>query len=512
MPAYLSKPVSPRINAAHPMSRGSVAAWLMSEGSGHPRDYSGNNRHGVLSGTPPTWITEHYGPSLAFGGGNSGNYIAAPNIRGLAPPLTILARVTWKNVNGIGWDGLFSNSTSLSTGLHVLSPETSEIQVWANGSRIASTLSGFLALGEQINVGIVLDGGVVRFYRNGALHRSRAGNYSPNEVGDNCYIGTNGFGLISDCWDGDISTVQVFNRALSADEHRAWNADPFAAFRRRSIVLLLEATIEAMGASTLVRDAISAGYLVAAGHVAAPSGDELNPAAVIAAARAGWTLAELYAVAAPKHHSTLRVIGDPLTHLNLPKQGYNVYSRLTPTGADTLVGVAAAGESSIDLSGFASGGEQWIHVRAVDALGQEDTEPERHKLKRVVFDADGNLIAAAPNRPIDLRLSQAAGVVTARWGYRPNAHEAAPASFRVYAALGSSAFDYTTPAATTTYSLARSYSATLGPYAHGTIVRVKVSAVSAAGGEALNPIEQVITVDTQAPDAPASITVEVTSE
>ena len=256
---------------------------------------------------------------------------------------------------------------------------------------------------------------------------------------------------------------------------------------------------------TAAQLAINAGYAVGVGHTsgATYSSDQLNPAAFYDALRAGWSLAEATAVAAPNVGSTLRVIGDPLAVLPMPLQGYRVYDRATPSSSRSQVAFVPANSHAVTLSGLGSGTTHYYEVRGVSRCGIEDVEPLR--LASAILSDTGAVHLVAPNVPIGLKLQQQpGGRVLCTWKYN-DYREAAPLyAFRVYVATGPGTFDFSTPTATLIVgsAIAFRYTKLLGPYADGTLVRVIVRSASQAGGEDTNQSVAQIVADATAPDAP----------
>ena len=266
----------------------------------------------------------------------------------------------------------------------------------------------------------------------------------------------------------------------------------------------------AVPAGQIVKGAIEDGYAVAGGHVGTPgSGDLLNPAPFFAALRSNWTVAEALAVASPKINSNLRVIADPLAVLPMPLNGYEIYTRPTRAGSDTLVKVAPAGSTSATLTGLAANSSQWARVQAVDDYGLSDTESTTGKLKRLAMDGSALLIAV-PNAPTGLSTTPiAGGSIRVAFSYVSNREPAAPSQFNVYIDSGSG-FNFGSADATVTATGARSYSTTVGPYADALQGKVVVRAESAAGKEEDNMKIVLFVADNAAPDAPASVEVTVT--
>ena len=263
----------------------------------------------------------------------------------------------------------------------------------------------------------------------------------------------------------------------------------------------------------LAKSAIQYDYPFVLGSTGTPGGAHYpNPAALTASLRAGRTWAESLAIAVPKYNSMWRAIGDPLARLPTPLQGYNVYTRGVPTGADTLIAVAPAGDTSVDLIGYAAGSERHVRVTAVSRVGVESADAV--VLRRAAFDSGNTVVPVVPNAPVASQLERSsAGAVAVRWTYLPAGHAIAPATFRVYVTQGESlAFTFGTPQYTVSYANRHSFTQSLGTFAHGTKVNVIVRSVSAAGSEESNWTIVSAVADAMAPEAPTSLSVGASAE
>lgn len=274
-------------------------------------------------------------------------------------------------------------------------------------------------------------------------------------------------------------------------------------------------TADAIRSGTgLIKTAIATGgvYAFAIGYVGAPTSAQLlNPAALIAALRNGWTWAEALAVAAPVINSTWRAIGDPLGYCPMPLQGYNIIKRDIDGGADQLVMIKVAGSTTAVVTGMPSSSIKHFHVRAISPCGVIDVEPIRQK--RVEFDGSGNIVLPAPNPPFGLTLHLGlAGKVIATWTYSAANQDVPPEVFDVYVAQDAAAFNFGAATATENYNAGkRAYSKDLGTFADLTLVKVVVrsKAAVAAGVEEGNHIMVQIRADDAAPDVPQSLEVSV---
>ncbi|MBI1369053.1 MAG: hypothetical protein GC162_10415 [Planctomycetes bacterium] len=375
------------------------------------------------------------------------------------------------------------------------------------GFDMTAATSTATVVGSRHTVVVAVRGTTGEIWIDGVLDTSFT--YDPTAITTNVFaFGANVGGTI---FRGDFIYCARWRVGLSQNMIRQLFADPFAMFRSRNRVIGF-LTSEPPPAANLVRAAVVAGYPAAIGHVGEVAGDELiNPAALMAGLREGWTLAESLAIATPKMNTNVRMIGDPIARVLMPRQGYNIYARPTDTAEDELIAVAPAGVNSIDLTDFAAGSTQLVSVRSVNRCGVEDDDAA--PVRQVSFDDDGNLILPAPNTVIELRLKVAAGgEVTAVWLYRENGQSVAPDRFNVYITTGDDAFDFGTVDAAVSYSPSRQFSQAIGTYAHGTRVRVAVESVSADGIAQVAKRIASIVVDASAPDQPTGLAVEVTRE
>ncbi len=187
--------------------------------------------------------------------------------------------------------------------------------------------------------------------------------------------------------------------------------------------------------------------------------------------------------------------------------GYNIYSRPTPTGADTLVQFVPAGTATWTLTGLAANSLQYVHVKALSAGGLEDAEDVR--LTPVQIGADGLLVAPVPNQPAGVSAAAAAGgMVTVGFDYYSAAQAVAPGTFEVFAVALPGSIDYGTPQAMVMprFKSDGPYAVNVGPFADGETVVCGVRAVSAAGAAEGNTDTVQAVADATAPDAPAGVT------
>jgi len=137
--------------------------------------------------------------------------------------------------------------------------------------------------------------------------------------------------------------------------------------------------------------------------------------------------------------------------------GYAIFERPTtalPSGGDVLVAFLPPGTTTYRYQGGAANSQRYVYVRAYGCSGVADTEPVTRKLRRVAFDADGALIAPAPNVPQNVTATPtAAGRLRVTFGYSPAGQEVAADVFRVFAVESPASIDPDgTPASSPKYA------------------------------------------------------------
>lgn len=146
--------------------------------------------------------------------------------------------------------------------------------------------------------------------------------------------------------------------------------------------------------ANLIKDAITNGYALALGYVGTPTTQQwVNPGALVAAWRAGWSWAEALAAAAPTLNSTWRPIGDPLASLPTPLAGWDLFGPLDRLEAvDPLQPGLALREDELNasLDGAlqpAEGHEAVYLIRRVDTLGRSEAGSQVVRIMNVQGEA-----------------------------------------------------------------------------------------------------------------------------
>jgi len=232
-------PISP----THWAAQGLVGQWTMNEGSGLiAHDSSGNGNHGTLtnmSNTPISgWVPGPHSGALAFPGG--GPYVSLSSNMGVTKtgiytisvmfsPLTVTTNSCLINLSLTSADrnGIVIGGGKVGGGF------------W-NGSGYV-VKSGTITAGGNYYAVLRNVSGTISFFLN-ALEQTSTDQPSAYEGGKN-YIGYNGN---SPNFSGLISSVSIYNRALSAEEIAYLNQNPWCMYEDQSPISLQGGNASAM--------------------------------------------------------------------------------------------------------------------------------------------------------------------------------------------------------------------------------------------------------------------------
>lgn len=150
-----------------------------------------------------------------------------------------------------------------------------------------------------------------------------------------------------------------------------------------------------------LRAGIDAGYAaVSASSRPYDPGAMPMPGPFYAALRAGWTLAEAWAVARPLLRDGLQLLGDPLLTAPLPKAGYDIFGpgpRVDAVDMQTPIAVLHADDRSLTIEAShwpAPGAVGHYRVRRFGADGTGDAAAASVALQRI-----DNMLLAPPPAP-----------------------------------------------------------------------------------------------------------------
>ena len=198
---------------------------------------------------------------------------------------------------------------------------------------------------------------------------------------------------------------------------------------------------------------------------------------------------------------------------------YRLYRGIGATAAcidwGTLIASVAAGQTRLTLPVGVTHvplTEYWYGLRAVSDAGVEETGTAA--VARVVVGVDGSLTTDRPDAVYGGEAhASPAGMLSVRVGYAYQDSTVPPATIRVAAIPdGGTTGDcnWTAPLHSWTVSPTRRlYTASIGPYAHGTLVRLAARAFSAGGVGSKTLVLPTVTARTDGPAPVTAVTAEV---
>ena len=220
---------------------GLVGAWIPSLGvTGETlRDVSGNRKNGTLNGMDAAtdWVATSKGLALDFDAVDDVADIASPpSITGDSATLALWCKsddsAFWRSPGGYvtsGFDDYRLTFRRLNTG---------RLQAYAYYSSGGRQSTGVYAISnsefQSWNYYVVVaSGGVVYLYLNGAIVASGGSGSGDLNLGTTFTLGSQDSRSSGSWWNGKISNVQVYNRALPPQEIQELYVDSLAPFRRK---------------------------------------------------------------------------------------------------------------------------------------------------------------------------------------------------------------------------------------------------------------------------------------
>jgi hypothetical protein len=245
-PSYKSGYAQSASESASPhLWDGLVGAWMPSFGStgGTLRDVSGNRNHGTLTGMDPAtdWVTTSKGLALDFDGVN--DYVEVPDNESLS-----IATSDWtivcllKNLQGTtntgkfegivqkgyfeantGWE-ILRNGTNASGPIGCVAVAYGNQAQYGNTAMSSTDFSSIVWRKKGTNSTLWLNGNLDDETTLG----------SKNEYSSPLVIGQRNLSAFSPGYfNGPISSVYIFDRALSPNEIKQLYVDPLAPFRKK---------------------------------------------------------------------------------------------------------------------------------------------------------------------------------------------------------------------------------------------------------------------------------------
>jgi hypothetical protein len=209
-----------------------IGYWPLNDKTDVAYDYSGHSLNGAFKGNAPGFLPGKLGPWTTYDNKSNGNYVNIPSISIPSPgPFTISAWVKPSALAG-GYNRIAE--TNFANGLYLGTDTTMGLwQLIINDSSLAHACKGGAVTQGYTTwtmITAVWDGTYGYLYVNGSLviGGSAAGtacNFTPPTTGltgvsmrIGCFNSGSSCSSTNSAWDGAISGVRLYNRALSAAE------------------------------------------------------------------------------------------------------------------------------------------------------------------------------------------------------------------------------------------------------------------------------------------------------
>jgi hypothetical protein len=226
------------INWGHPLAQGLVASYLMNEGMGDLVHDSYGMNDGRTSGMAPMsptsgWVPGPHGAALAFDGSN--DTVTIPDFLEVGNNGTELTALVWCKCitpqNGT-WALLhIGGAGNRAWGIYFPGGDGFGVRLYTDGAAIAKdyTKAGTHPAGLWRFTGMVFNAGLLSLYLDGAV-------ITPSKNTDNAcpsiYNSTAALAIGSSTANIMVSSVSIYNRALSAEEIAYLYAFPWCMYDR----------------------------------------------------------------------------------------------------------------------------------------------------------------------------------------------------------------------------------------------------------------------------------------
>lgn len=192
---------------------GLVAWWPLADSSGGVPDLSGNGNDGSISGVTQGVAGKGGLTGHSFNG--SSDFISVSHSSELNPDyITVSA---WIRPNTIGsFDRIFAKDSSGQAYQFLLDSGGLGFRVWVSGSARGNLSFGTVQTNEWTHVAGTYDGSDVKGYIDGTEFQLDTATGPMDDDNGTLYIGQRDVG--SSLFDGVMSDLRIYNRALSASE------------------------------------------------------------------------------------------------------------------------------------------------------------------------------------------------------------------------------------------------------------------------------------------------------
>lgn len=239
-------PIGAKLNYGHPLAKGLIGCWLFNEGSGNKVfDYSGNGNHGTITNVAAQSATSGWnagpdGAALLFDGSNDTALI--PESLTLSPEcITVFERVKFNAFTNTFNSLWTKQKTSSPYGSAHLVKNTGKIALYIRDTAVTDyhydgTGTHTLSTGQWYNLSFTYDKqkaiGYVNCEVDGIINAAGKGLSVVSTTTD--FNGSTAYA--SRCFNGLLSEVLIYNRALSAAEIAYLNAFPYCMFDFQNMV------------------------------------------------------------------------------------------------------------------------------------------------------------------------------------------------------------------------------------------------------------------------------------
>jgi hypothetical protein len=440
------KPVrGTQVNWTHPLARGLVGCWLLSEGTGSQAIDSGPlKQHGAFNGGPPLWKPGTNGYTVEFDG--------VEECIDCGP-----GTFTWENTNEVSAVALVNQATNQSTKTifgrgHYVRPC---LLAAYDGGRFywrvrASTLNSLTSTSshatdgtEWVHVAGTWKSGDSHLYINGIQEASgTVPTGTMSLVATRAGIGgVNDGGYGTTVFTGRIAHVYVYNRVLSASEVEWLYREPFSMFQRPVTLAFLLVT----GASVPLAGSVQATSTVSA---------QLQSICDSPKIKQKWRLDALFngmTSNALKLGTTLSLgwFWVRVTGCSALYRGPDIEQ----IDFERILAVTEQSACEISPPSYLphnSNSTYFYVVRRFNHCGHQ--ELTLTAAARISLDAQGEQVSFQPNRVFASKVEKTDGNrIRLVWFYCPLDQESPPARFNIYYDNGTGQIDYENPIGIVSY-------------------------------------------------------------
>jgi hypothetical protein len=232
-------PLGAEQNLIHPLNRGLVGYWPLSELSGVAvNDLSINNNTGIITNVDQSslsgWTGSPTGGGVNFDGSNDYIELGNPPALNIKRDITVSA---WVKANTNAQYRKIVVKGNALVPIYFFSQGQSTDRTYfgvQNSSNVVRTVvyNVYLPIGRWVHLTGTYDGALIKLYWNGVLVAINTQTGDLRQSAGNVRI--SGYDNATEFFNGAISQVRIYNRALSASEVALLYADPFCVYKENT--------------------------------------------------------------------------------------------------------------------------------------------------------------------------------------------------------------------------------------------------------------------------------------